>query len=255
MDWKTELGKDNRGSRPRAVLLADGSREHVAERLARIVDRPEVVFSPEDRWQPRGKPDVREAQLDKQLEDGAVLLPGAMRRRMRDWWLVDHRSGRARTATWDVASTCTISGKKGLLLVEAKAHSEELKKDDRCWAKGVNRTRIDRAIEEANVGLRELTGGPWELSTRHHYQLSNRFAWSWKLAMMGVPVVLLYLGFLNAREMQTEGDTFQSENNWRDTLWAYCRGVVDESCWDRTLDVSGVPLMPLIGAIEQRLEP
>ncbi len=114
--------------------------------------------------------------------------------------------------------------------------------------------RIDSAMEEANVGLQELTGGPWALSTRHHYQLSNRFAWSWKLAMLGVPVVLLYLGFLNARDMQNEGNTFQSKNDWRGTLLAYCHGVVDESCWDRILDVSGVPFMPLIGVLEQRLE-
>lgn len=97
-------------------------------------------------------------------------------------------------------------------------------------------------------------GGPWALSTRHHYQLSNRFAWSWKLAMLGVPVVLLYLGFLNARDMQDEGDMFQSENDWRDTLLAYCHGVVDESCWNRKLDVAGVPFIPLIGTLEQRLE-
>ena len=134
MDWKAKLGKDNRGSRPRSVLLTDGSREQVAERLAWIVCRREVSISPEDQWQPRGKCDVREAQLDKQLEGGAVLLCSETRKQMSDWWLANSRDGRVKTVTWDIASTCTISGKKGLLLVEAKAHSEELNKRDRCGA-------------------------------------------------------------------------------------------------------------------------
>ena len=251
MHWRAELGKDNRGSRPRSVLLTDGTPEQVAERLAKIVGRREVSISPEDQWQPCGKPDVREAQLDKQLKDGAVLLSCAMRREMSDWWLVNE----AKTATWDLAGTCTISGTKGLLLVEGKAHSRELNKNDSCGAEGANRTQIDRAVEEANAGLRKLTSGEWALSTRHHYQLSNRFAWSWKLAMLKVPVVLLYLGFLSARDMQDDGDLFQSENDWRHTLLDYCRGVVDESCWESTLDVKGVPLMPMIRVFEQPFEP
>ena len=160
-----------------------------------------------------------------------------------------------KTPTWDIASTCTISGKKGLLLVEAKAHSEELKKDDSSGAKEANRGQIDKAIEQANAGLRTLTNGQWALSTRHHYQLSNRFAWSWKLATLGVPVVLVYLGFLDARDMRKEGDPFQSGDDWRGRLLAYCRSVVDESCWDRALDVGGVPLMPLMRVFEQPLEP
>ena len=84
MDWKKALGEDFQGSRPRSVLLTDGSREQVAERLARLVDRREVAFSPEDQWQPRGTSDVRETQLDKQLSDGAVLLSSTMRRQMKD---------------------------------------------------------------------------------------------------------------------------------------------------------------------------
>ena len=86
-------------------------------------------------------------------------------------------------------------------------------------------------------------------------QLSNRFAWSWKLAMLGVPVVLLYLGFLNAQDMQDDEDLFQSENDWRHTMLDYCRGVVDESCWERTLNVEGVPLIPLVRVFEQPFEP
>ncbi len=63
-----------------------------------------------------------------------------------------------------------------------------------------NHAQIGRAISEASLGLKDTMDG-WNLSRDSHYQLANRFAWAWKLASMGVPVVLVYLGFLGAAEM------------------------------------------------------
>ena len=254
MGWLKELGKDSRGSRPRCVLLADGSSDRVAGRLTRLIARPEVEVSPGDQWQPQGTSDVREAQLDKAWEGGAALLPEAIRRQLSEWWLADG-AGRARTPNWDIASTCTVSGRKGLLLVEAKAHSMEASKSDRSGATPANRKRIEGALEEANTGLGELTGGSWQLSADHHYQLSNRFAWSWKLARFGVPVVLLYLGFLNAVEMADKGTPFGSDDDWRGTLLDYCRGAMDATCWEKTLDVEGTSLLPLMRTVEQPFDP
>ncbi len=251
MDWLKQLGKDNRGSRPRCVLLTDGSREQVAERLTRIVGRAEVLVSPEDQWRPAGKSDVDEAQLDKRLKGGAALVPETLRRQLNGWWLAKN----ARTPNWDIASTCTVSGDKGLLLVEAKAYAGEIQDQDRCHASGANRQQIERALEQANAGLGQLTGGPWRLSTRSHYQLSNRFAWSWKLAALGVPVVLVYIGFLNAEEMRGDGEPFHSNDDWKNRMLEYCRGTVDETCWNGKLDVGGIPLLPLIRVVEQPLPP
>ena len=46
--------------------------------------------------------------------------------------------------TGDIASTCTISGQAGILLVEAKAHSKELSSRDNAGATPVtgNRSRM-----------------------------------------------------------------------------------------------------------------
>ena len=250
MGWLKELGQDNRGSRPRCVLLTHGSREQVAERLTEVVCRTEVAVSPEDRWQPRGTSDVREAQLDKAFNGGAALLPEATRQQLQAWGLAVE----AKTPEWDIASTCTISGEKGLLLVEAKARTCELSKRDRCGAGQTNRKQIERALKEANAGLRKVTGGPWQLSAEHCYQLSNRFAWSWKLAALGVPVVLLYLGFLEAQEMRDRGDPFRTGNDWKHRLLDHCREVVDESCWNRALDVAGIPFLPLFRVAAQPFE-
>ena len=54
----------------------------------------------------------------------------------------------------------------------------------------------------------------WHLSRDTHYQLTNRFAWAWTIAMLGVPVVLIYLGFLQANDMRDEGAPFVSAADW-----------------------------------------
>ena len=253
-DWLKELGKDNRGSRPRCVLLTDGIADQVGQRLTGLVGRPEVEVSAEDRWQPQGTRDVREAELDKLRKGSAVLLTDAIRRQLQEWWLVEGR-GRSKTPSWDIASTCTVSGRKGLLLVEAKAHSEEFSKGDRCGAGPANRKRIESALEEATAGLRKATGGPWRLSVEHHFQLANRFAWSWKLATLGVPVVLVYLGFLDAVEMTDKRSPFGSDDDWKNVLLEYCRDTIDAACWETTLDVRGTPLLPLMRSDPQPFEP
>ena len=253
-DWLKKLGKDNRGSRPRCVLLTDGSADQVAQRLTGLVGRPEVQVSAEDRWQPQGMCHVREAELDKLRQGDAVLLNDAIRRQLQEWWLAEGR-GRAKTPSWDIASTCTVSGKSGLLLVEAKAHSEELSKGDRCGAGPVNRKRIETALKEASVGLRKATGGPWRLSVEHRFQLANRFAWSWKLATLRVPVVLVYLGFLDALEMTDKKGLFASDDDWRSALLEYCRETIDPACWEAVLDVGGTPMLPLMRTDLQPFEP
>ncbi len=254
-DWLKKLGKDDRGSRPRCVLLTDGSADQIAQRLTGLVGRSEVRVSAEDRWQPQGKCHMREAELDKLRKGDAVLLSDAIRRQLQEWWLVEGR-GRAKTPTWDIASTCTVSGKSGLLLVEAKAHSEELSKGDRCGAGPVNRKRIETALQEASAGLRKATGGPCRLSVRHRFQLANRFAWSWKLAALGVPVVLVYLGFLDALEMADKNSRpFACDDDWRKALLEYSRETIDAACWERMLDVRGTSLLPLMRSDLQPFEP
>ena len=73
MDWLNKLGKDDSGSRPRCVLLFDGSKDQVARRLTELVGRPEVESSAHDQWYPQGTVCVREAQLDKVSPDSTAL--------------------------------------------------------------------------------------------------------------------------------------------------------------------------------------
>ena len=262
--WWQALGKDNRGSRPRCVLLTDGSRQEVAARLTDLIGLPDVVVSASDLWLPMGKPirtnkgwDAKpsaEARIDR--DDG--LVAATVRRELAEWWL-EVIGSTSRTPQWDVAATCSIEGRDGLILVEAKAHSSELSTDgkrnpgsDNGWK---NHDRIELAIAQANVGLQLAAGGSWALSRDKCYQLSNRFAWSWKLASLGVPVILVYLGFLSAKEMAPNGVPFRSEDDWETTLRGHARGVSDDACWGRRVEVNGMPLWPLIRAIDVPFPP
>ena len=107
-----------------------------------------------------------------------------------------------------------------------------------------NRVEVSKRLIHL-VGLPDVKG-PWNLSRDSHYQLSDRFAWSCKLASLGIPVVLVYLGFLNAQDMSDQGKLFRSYADWERTVTEYGKGVVDNDCWGRWLDVEGTPFLPLI---------
>ena len=261
--WWQALDKD-KGSRPRCVLLTDGSSQEVAARLADLVGLSDVTVSERDLWLPMGKPsrtntgwDAKpsaEAQIHR--DDGFVAA--AVRRELAEWWL-EVIGSTSKTPQWDIAATCSIEGRDGLILVEAKAHSNELSTDGKRKPGSdngrKNHNRIGSAIAQANVGLQLAAGGSWALSRDKCYQLSNRFAWSWKLASLGVPVILIYVGFLNAKEMARYGAPFRSEDDWETTLRAYARRVSDDACWGRRIDVNGTPLRPLIRAIDVLFPP
>ena len=261
MGWAQQLD-NRRGSRPRCVLLADGERGDVAVRLTRLVNLPGVVVSAEDTWQPHGRPVLRHCSWDTTPSDEIDLarpndlVSPCVRRRLQSWWLaVPGR--RSRTPTWDIATTCTIRNRPGLLLMEAKAHSAELdhlgKRTPSTTNGWKNHERIGAAIAEANDGLRLTNGRPWALSRDGHYQLSNRLAWAWNLASLGIPVVLVYLGFLNATEMTDRGQPFRSEDEWKSILMDHCDVIVDRRSWGEWLDVGGVPMIAVARGYDQPL--
>ena len=64
----------------------------------------------------------------------------------------------AKTPSWDIASTCTVSGMKGLLLVEAKEHSDELSEGDRCGAGPANlgHSNVRMTLRYAHLRNRDI---------------------------------------------------------------------------------------------------
>ena len=139
------------------------------------------------------------------------------------------------------------------MLVEAKAHWNELsgagKPKPRTANGWRNHERVDAAIQEANTALNSILSG-WALSRDLNYQLSNRFAWAYKLASLRVPVMLIYLGFLSADEMGDCGQPFRTTDDWGRAVRSYGAGMVPDRAWgdrgDNPLDVGGTPLWALI---------
>ncbi len=267
MSWYKQLS-NQRGSQPRCILTVEGDPGEVARRLTHIVNLPDLGVSSSDNWMPYGKPvrrnnawditPAREVELDKPNN----LVSHQVQLQLKRWWLAVPGRGRATTTpNWDIASPCTIKGRPGLLLIEAKAHSNELKNDGKplrsdASANSIkNHDRIGLAIGEAATEFRRVTGKRWDISRDHYYQLSNRFAWSWKLVSLGIPVALLYLGFLNAQDMAADGPVFPSETSWEGAMRDHSLSVVDQACWGEWLKFDGVPFISLIRATEQPFNP
>jgi hypothetical protein len=244
--------RENRGSRARCLLLTDRERAEVAAELTRLTDGWAVVDPLEDFWRPRGSENTAEAKIG----ETPGFVPEPVATELVRWWLAvpasTHGSRRVNIPNWDIASTAHIAGRKGLLLVEAKAHAGELGEagkelsSDASPDSIANHQRIGAAIQVANNGLEAATGLIWRLSRDSHYQLANRFAWSWKIASLGIPVALLYLGFIDAVEMDRNGRRLiGSQKAWEGTVKRYAKGAVSERAWETTIQV---PRQPQIDA-------
>jgi hypothetical protein len=261
MCWVNQL-KHKRGSRPRCVLLADGDREKTARRLTELAGIPGVEVSMEDRWMPFGRPVpvpgggwVMAPAEEARLDQPNPLIGEDIRRVLRRWWLAIPDN--ANTPNWDFASSCSIFGRLGLMLVEAKAHFNEFDLGGKSLPDTANgwrnHIRIGRAIADASAGLQAATGRLWAISRDRHYQASNRFAFGWKLASLGIPVVLVWLGFLDAGEMSDRGPVIPSLDAWREGVRRYCKGLVDDLVWEEPISVGGIPSIPVIRVSGQTL--
>ncbi len=247
-DVNNLLGKlksdEQRGSKPRCHWLTHGSREQVANRLT-VLAEPWGTVSADDQWIPEGFNRTKEAQLHQVPN----LLSQEDCNRLRDWWLAVQNNN-PKTPNWDIISTCTVGDAKGVLLVEAKAHNKELKAKDKSKASSDNFLQIGNCMEQANNSLADYTKPGWALSHMHHYQMSNRFAWSWKLMELGYSVILVYLGFLNAEEMREregrEKRPLTSHAEWECLVKSHSETLFPKEVWDRQWSVYGHLFVPRI---------
>ena len=139
-----------------------------------------------------------------------------------------------------------IGERKGIILVEAKAHRAEPSDSGKTPGNKENECSIREAMREANAGLGGEQAG-WSLTADSHYQLCNRFAWSWKIASLGVPVILVYLGFLDAMEMR---QPFRSAIEWSDLIRSHADGIVPNDAWDRPIDINGTKMRAIIQSVD-----
>jgi len=184
-----------------------------------------TVDARSNRWMPTASNNA-EARLE--MKGGVDLLPPIVTANdLLGWWLAER--GGANTPNWDLAASCTLGGKPGLVLMEAKAHEEELDWGPKPLAltasvgSKANHRQIGEAIQQARDALDRVLDGTVGMSRDRHYQLSNRIAFAWKLASMGVPVVLVYLGFTG--DTYFKNDYLRDANHWQRVMGGYMQGL------------------------------
>jgi len=218
--------KKHRGSR--IHILKWVKRPDFTDQLSHLLCPTGAIIKCTDKWQPKGcskfdKDEVRLKWFCQTLNINKETL--------WKWWLVHWGN----MPNWDLASTCTIKGEKGLILIEAKAHTNELNTDGKRLALNAsvrsrkNHEQICQAISEASHALSEVVKGI-DISCCTHYQLANRIAFSWKIASLGIPVILVYLGFLGDKSWQ---DKFTDNNHWNCELRKYMDKHVPEDFIDQ----------------------
>lgn len=180
------------------------SSEGFIQSINTIINPFGALINDNDKWMPKGYEDDKEAELKDFLSD---YIKGNLGKEIESWWLAVP-SKNSRTPHWDLASTCQINDQKGLLLVEAKAHWSEMTKahKGKPFREGAsknsekNHLQIEKAINEAKQDINSR-GENISISRDTCYQLSNRIAHAWWLAKHNIPVILLYLGYLNVDDM------------------------------------------------------
>jgi hypothetical protein len=166
------------------------------------------------------------------------------------WWV----AGRGTRPTWDLLCHLLVTERPGLLLVEAKAHEGELDwagkqlKNSAKLASKDNHSQIARCIAEANTALNKQCDGLFNLDVGSHYQLANRLAYGWKLASLGLHVVLVYLGFTG--DTYFDHDFLRDANQWQRVMGGYLQGVVPHQFPERVHSMaSGGSLQMLVRSL------
>jgi len=242
------------GSKVRCHLLTHGSRGDVSKQLT-LLSEPWGYVSPDtDQWMPEGFVGVDEAQLGTSIH----LIPSENKRQeLLGWWLAVREN--ANTPNWDIASQCAINGKPGLLLVEAKAHDAELRNEEKgkelkppvSINSRRNHVRIGGCLQDASLALSGETRLPWALSRDWNYQMSNRFAWAWKLTSLGIPIILVYLGFLHAEEMRSDKQApFAAANEWEQLVRAHSEPLFPAEVWNQKWTLHGQDFIPIIKTLD-----
>lgn len=251
--------KEQRGSKPRCHLLTDGSTRDVAARLSALLE-PFATVAVSDQWMPRGFELLEECQLHRR----SPVLDSDLCDQLAAWWLpANQRTDR--TPNFDITSTCLIDGRPGIVLVEAKAHDNELIRESagrKVASIDPSTSRVSResshvtigvAIEQARTSLSTEIGLHFGISRDRCYQMSNRFAWAWKVAASGIPVVLMYLGFLDAEDMVSSGNPFRTHDEWEKLVRSHSAPIAPDAIWNQRHTIEGQPFIPIIRSTFQPL--
>jgi hypothetical protein len=116
---------------------------------------------------------------------------------------------------WDAVGRMEIDGIENWLLIEAKAHIEEIKSD--CGAKEPALSKINSALKTAfdHFGLL-----PNHDLKKGYYQYANRIAVLYFLRENGIPAKLLFIYFIGDKNPYKLDKCPKSKEEWKESLRA-----------------------------------
>jgi hypothetical protein len=221
-----------RGSRKHILDMLDSP--NFEDRFNKLLKESGFAVSKTDPRAPMGHSNPREMQIRDFGPNHISEL--SIWKEIKRWWPTEGTS-----PMWDLLVTAKYDGHKGLVLVEAKAHENELDwngkqlKDKPSKGSITNHKRIGECIGEACRSLNEVWGSlndrypGFNIHRKSRYQLANRIAFAWKLAQCGLPVVLLYMGFLGDEGISYVGTPLRDDDHWQRVIGAYMHDVVPQS--------------------------
>ena len=148
---------------------------------------------------------------DAELKGLEFLMPDdSLGSQWREFWPTQ-----GTVPNWDaVGRIIGIDGKKEHLLVEAKAHVEEIKSD--CQAESKKSIeKIDAAFREVKRGLGIVCDNDWK---KGYYQFANRLATLYFLDAHGIAARLLLIYFIGDEFPKSKFVCPQSKEEWTEAL-------------------------------------
>lgn len=190
---------------------------------------------------PKSKGTPAEKSLESYIRENNLITES--KQECFDKWWIEHRGKRP---TWDYVCEAKIDGQDGLILVEAKAQKSEcgkkkkvLSKDANVYQKG-NHDHIENAIETEISSLCGQYSG--------YYQIANRIAYANRIRELGIPVILIFLGFLGDSGSNGQWET---EDKWKSDMWE----IIDKLSLTRLIDapIANIAETPCIKILHYNL--
>lgn len=247
-----------KGSRLRCVLFSGKQPEEIRSELLDMIAQAGIddcrIEIDQDNfiYYPQGIKKSKEYRFS----DPGDLIDETKRKEMVKWWLGKDETEK-QTPNWDFVCTAKINGKDGLILVEAKAHRGEFYYKNSCGAGKESRKEISQALGEIQEALaNDFPEMSFEMD--YSYQLSNRIAWAVKLAEIGIPTVLIYLGFLNCPEMDHGNyKILETSEYWKKLVLNYpgkkTRGTwasIPAEFWNSKIKIGDTSFIPIIASMD-----
>lgn len=237
------------GSRMHMLDWVEGLAGPFRDSLNNLIAPTGAKLLPSAKWMPYSSTEqgCREARL--MIDDG--FISELRQSALRAWW-VGSNDSRGYEPNWDLAATAVWpDGREGLVLVDANAHAGELSAAGKDMPprdaprRQENHRSIGAAIEDAREALGGEAAGV-RLSRDRYYELSSRIAFAWKLARLGAPVALVYIGFCGDRGI---GPGFlRSESHWREVFEAHAKAVFPPDMLEREINCGMASFWVLVRA-------